>query len=59
MRLPGDSLHDLQFTGCLWGGVIVNPGVPAFWPDFCLTRDVMNAAYLAWLLKSQRLRAVI
>jgi len=39
------------------GRVISNPGVPAWWPAFCLTYDVAAAAYLAWLLKSNRVRA--
>jgi hypothetical protein len=37
--------------------VISNPGVPDWWPEFCLTYDVTAAAYLAWLLKSGRIRA--
>ena len=37
--------------------VISNPGVPAWWPAFCLTYDVTAAAYLAWLLKLGRIRA--
>ena len=37
--------------------VISNPGVPAWWPAFCLTYDVTAAAYLAWLLKTDRIRA--
>ncbi len=39
------------------GNAIVNPGVPAWWPDFCLTFDVAAAGYLAWLLRSGRIRA--
>jgi hypothetical protein len=39
------------------GALIFNPGVPAWWPEFCLTYDVMAAGYLAWLLKSARVRA--
>src|SRR5215218_7010987 len=39
------------------GRVIANPGVPAWWPPFCLTYDVTAAAYLAWLLKMRRVRA--
>ena len=31
-------------------GIIANPGVPAWWPMFCLTYDVMAAAYLGWRL---------
>jgi len=30
--------------------VVANPGVPAWWPAFCLTYDVTAAAFLAWLL---------
>jgi hypothetical protein len=30
---------------------ITNPGVPEWWPMFCLGFDVMIAACLAWLLK--------
>lgn len=39
------------------GTAISNPGVPLWWPEFCLTYDVTAAAYLAWLLKSGRIRA--
>jgi hypothetical protein len=38
------------------GAAISNPGVPAWWPDFCLGYDVTAAAYLAWLLWSGRVR---
>jgi hypothetical protein len=41
------------------GRVIANPGVPDWWPPFCLTYDIVAAAYLAWLLKRERLRAAI
>jgi hypothetical protein len=37
--------------------VISNPGVPPWWPAFCLTYDLTAAAYLAWLLKTGRIRA--
>jgi hypothetical protein len=37
--------------------VISNPGVPTWWPEFCLAYDVTAAAYLAWLLRSGRVRA--
>lgn len=37
--------------------VIANPGVPSWWPQFCLTYDVSAAGYLAWLLKRGRARA--
>ena len=39
------------------GSVMFNPGVPRWWPQFCLSYDVTAAAYLAWLLKSGRIRA--
>jgi hypothetical protein len=37
--------------------VISNPGVPGWWPAFCLTYDATAAGYLAWLLTSGRIRA--
>jgi hypothetical protein len=39
------------------GGVIPNPGVPGWWPEFCLAYDVTAAAGLAWLLRTGRIRA--
>jgi hypothetical protein len=39
------------------GRLIDDPGVPGWWPAFCLTYDVTAAAYLAWLLASGRIRA--
>lgn len=30
--------------------IIANPGVPLWWPDFCLAYDVVAAGYLAALL---------
>lgn len=41
----------------LHGRFIANPGVPVWWPAFCLAYDVAAAAYLAWLLSSRRVRA--
>jgi hypothetical protein len=35
------------------GALISNPGVPRWWPEFCLTYDVTAAAYLAWRLKGR------
>jgi hypothetical protein len=32
------------------GGLIANPGVPPWWPNFCLSFDLVAAAWLAWLL---------
>jgi len=39
------------------GSFIANPGVPGWWPAFCLTFDITAAAYLMWLLVSGRVRA--
>jgi hypothetical protein len=36
------------------GRIIPNPGVPTFWPGFCMTYDVVAAIYLAVLLKRVR-----
>ena len=41
------------------GRIIANPGVPGFWPAFCSTYDVTAAAFLAWLLRSGRVRVSI
>lgn len=37
------------------GHFISNPGVPVWWPMFCLTYDIAAAAYLAWLLNRSTL----
>jgi len=34
--------------------LIANPGVPAWWPGFCLTYDIAAAGYLAWILRWRR-----
>jgi hypothetical protein len=39
------------------GKMIENPGVPPWWPHFCLAYDVTAAAYLAWLLRRSKARA--
>lgn len=39
------------------GRIISNPGVPVWWPAFCGTYDVAAAAYLAWRIKLDRIRA--
>ncbi|HMM65740.1 MAG TPA: hypothetical protein PKC03_02255 [Dokdonella sp.] len=39
--------------------LIANPGVPGWWPMFCMAYDVTAAAWLAWLLLGdQRLPAI-
>ena len=47
--LAGHGIFDFTHAA-----VISNPGVPQWWPEFCLAYDVTAAAYLAWLLKSGR-----
>jgi len=37
--------------------IVANPGVPAWWPPFCLAYDVVAAGYLAWQLAGGKLRA--
>lgn len=39
------------------GQLITNPGVPTWWPPFCLSFDVVAAGYLAWLLSRSKVRA--
>ena len=46
-----------QALGVLHGQLIANPGVPAWWPQFCLAYDVVAAAYLATLLSRSKVRA--
>ena len=50
--LAGHGLFDF-----IHGHLIVNPGVPVWWPAFCSSYDVAAAAYLAWLLSRSRVRA--
>lgn len=38
------------------GYFVVNPGVPVWWPTFCLAYDVVAAVYLAWLISRDRIR---
>jgi hypothetical protein len=50
--LAGHGLMDL-----FHGALVANPGVPAFWPAFCMAYDVVAAAYLAGLILGGRMRA--
>jgi hypothetical protein len=50
--LAGHGIYDF-----VHGLLFQNPGVPTFWPMFCSAYDVTAAAYLAWLLVSNRVRA--
>jgi hypothetical protein len=52
VALAGHGIFDLAH-----GRFIANPGVPGWWPAFCLTFDITAAAYLAWLLRSGRIHA--
>lgn len=52
LALAAHGIFDL-----VHGRVISNPGVPLWWPEFCGAYDVVAAAYLAWLLKTSRVRA--
>jgi hypothetical protein len=40
------------------GYFVQNPGVPVWWPMFCLAYDVTAAAYLAWLITQNRIRTL-
>ena len=37
--------------------LISNPGVPVWWPGFCMTYDITAAGYLAWLLGRAKVSA--
>jgi hypothetical protein len=52
LALGGHGVFDL-----VHGAVISNPGVPPWWPAFCLAYDVAAAAYLAGLIISRRANA--
>lgn len=51
--LAGHGLFDF-----VHGHIIDNPGVPAWWPMFCLSYDMSAAAYLAWRLVTRKTAAV-
>lgn len=52
VALAGHGLFDL-----VHGYLIENPGMPPWWPNFCMTYDVIAAAYLAWLLSRSKVQA--
>jgi hypothetical protein len=52
VALAGHGMLDLTHAA-----VISNPGVPPWWPEFCFAYDVSAAGYLAWLIRSGRVRA--
>lgn len=39
------------------GGLIDNPGVPIWWPPFCLSFDVVAGAWVMWMASRQRLNS--
>ena len=41
---------------CFHAGIVANDGVPAWWPPFCLTYDVVAGACLAWLITTTKVR---
>ena len=47
--LAGHGLFDL-----IHPHVVVNAGVPVFWPAFCMSYDVVAALYLAGLLQQRQ-----
>ena len=49
--LAGHGIFDL-----FHGSLISNPGVPEYWPNFCMAFDVLFAGYLAWQLQSGKIR---
>lgn len=49
IAIGGHGLFDL-----VHGAIIANPGMPPYWPAFCLSYDVVAAAFLAWLIRSGR-----
>ena len=53
LALAAHGIFDLTHAA-----LISNPGVPPWWPAFCLAYDLTAAAYLAWRLKTGGIRAV-
>ena len=41
------------------GHLVSNPGVPVWWPAFCMTYDITAAGYLAWLLRTSKVAAKV
>lgn len=54
IALAAHGIFDLTHAA-----LISNPGVPSWWPAFCMTYDVTAAAYLAWRLKTGGICAVV
>lgn len=47
LGLAGHGVMD-----CFHAKIVDNPGVPEWWPAFCLGFDVKAAMCLAWVLKA-------
>ena len=45
----GLAAHGIQ--DAVHSSIVVNPGVPAWWPAWCLAYDIGAAIALAWLLR--------
>jgi hypothetical protein len=43
-------------SALMHGRLVANPGVPEWWPAYCLAYDVTVAGFLAWLLAVLALR---
>lgn len=55
VAVAGLALHGI--FDFVRAGLLVNDGIPQWWPAFCGTYDVLAAAYVAWLLTRGRLAA--
>ena len=50
--LAAHGLFDL-----IHGSLILDPGIPPWWPAFCLAYDIALAACMAWLLQRRSVSA--
>jgi hypothetical protein len=41
------------------GRIVVDPGVPAWWPAFCMSYDVCAGGCLAWILSRSDPRTAV
>jgi hypothetical protein len=55
--VAGLALHGV--FDFIHGAIITNPGVPAWWPGFCLAYDLTAATYLAVLIQVRRASHVV
>lgn len=53
VAVAGHGVQDLFHSR-----LVENPGVPAWWPGFCASIDVVIGAYLAWRLLNNQIEAV-